>query len=905
LPVRWIVALTITTIVLTAADVRADPLDSDKLITFDIPRQRADISLIQFAEQADMTFIFPFEKAKEIIANEVIGEYTRREAIERLLTGTGLSATAGESGNIAIASGAATPSSGGKEAMNTAPKSVGIAAVFAAVFGAPDIGAQEAGDNIAIEEIVVTATRRSTNIQDTPLAISAFSQATLDRNHVVSMLDLRGLVPNLQFFNNGDHAVPLIFIRGLGTRNQTEAGDQGIAFYSDGVFSARSQGTTVMMYDLDRVEVLRGPQGTLFGRNSTGGAVSLHSAKPRLDGFDASGEIAVGDESLFRFRGMANVPINDQWAIRVAGAKQERDGETAFAPGNQFETNRPYGTIDMSSYRVSSLWQPSENLSWHLVFENFRNKGTGDVPSVDFENRVNNATAPGNVDLDSDSLRTRVDYTFDSDYALAYVGGYAEFDQSQLYGNGVQGDSRNTVFSTYEATQHELQLLSPSDSAFTWTAGLFYFEEDNSIRFDMLHGSWGFTPQDSPNGVLSTFVQPSRSLESRSVFAQGTYEFTDNFRVTAGARYIDDQREDVGGRSIDCTFGLVGDLPDNIAAQASDLNGAQGCYFRQYNDMVGEWDDTTYLLRGELDLSADTLVFLSHSTGWKSGVLQDGMGFGALDTGNGTLDFSRNNALLQDPEEVESTELGIKTEFGRWRVNANIFYMDFTDMQVTGAVIDPVTGQSTLTNTNAGGATIQGLEFESETTMFEGAGRLSGTFAYLDATYDEFLGNESNFGDSRGRQWNPCALGVDPSGACVGNVFNFAGNNLPYAPEYQLTLIYSHEFALAHGGSIVPRVRASYFDEYFLGWENRGDRPAGTLSPTDPGEADFDRQPSYTRVDLSLTYFAANQRWSVEAFLNNATDESVKTEFFCCSNQTAYGWGPRRQGGLRLSYDFE
>ena len=135
-----------------------------------------------------------------------------------------------------------------------------------------------------LEEIIVTATRRETNLQETPLAISAFNQETLDENHVVSLLDMRGLVPNLQFFENGDHAVPLIFIRGLGTRNQTEAGDQGIAFYSDGVFAARSQGTTVMLYDLDRIEVLRGPQGTLFGRNSTGGAIALHTAKPSTDG---------------------------------------------------------------------------------------------------------------------------------------------------------------------------------------------------------------------------------------------------------------------------------------------------------------------------------------------------------------------------------------------------------------------------------------------------------------------------------------------------------------------------------------------------------------------------------------------------------------------------------------------
>ena len=227
---------------------------------------------------------------------------------------------------------------------------------------------------------------------------------------------MRGLVPNLQFFENGDHAVPLIFIRGLGTRNQTEAGDQGIAFYSDGVFAARSQGTTVMLYDLDRIEVLRGPQGTLFGRNATGGAIALHTAKPDASGFDASGELVSGSDSLLGFRGMVNVPIDDKWALRAAGATEEQDGRTDFTPGNEFETNRKYGTVDLSSYRISSMFEPTENISWFLVFENFRNQGTGDVGSMDFDNRVNDATAPGNLDLDSDSLRTRLDIGFGDGY---------------------------------------------------------------------------------------------------------------------------------------------------------------------------------------------------------------------------------------------------------------------------------------------------------------------------------------------------------------------------------------------------------------------------------------------------------------------------------------------------------
>ncbi|HZF28527.1 MAG TPA: TonB-dependent receptor [Gammaproteobacteria bacterium] len=756
-----------------------------------------------------------------------------------------------------------------------------------------------------LEEIVVTATRRETNLQQTPLAISAFNQEALDTNHVVSLLDLRGLVPNLQFFENGDHAVPLIFIRGLGTRNQTEAGDQGIAFYSDGVFAARSQGTTVMMYDLDRVEILRGPQGTLFGRNSTGGAISLHSAKPNANGFDANGEITAGSDSLLGLRGMVNLAASDKWAVRFAGAKDERDGITAFTPGNRFETNRNYGTVDLASYRLSSMFQPNDNISWYLAYENFRNTGTGDVGSLDFDNRVNDATAPGNLELDSDNIRTRLDIGFGDGYTVSYIGGWSDFTQSQLYGNQAQGDTRNTVYSTYDATQHEVQITSPADRKFYWTTGLFYFQEENSIRFDMLHGSWGFTPQDSANGVLSTFVQPNRALDSNSAYFQGTLSITDAFRLTAGLRYIDDSRSDTGGRSIDCTFGLVGPLPANIAAQPSALNGGQGCFYRQYNDMHGDWSKTTGMLRGEWDLNDSVLLYASYSTGWKSGVLQDGKGYTDLLTAGGGLDFSRNDVLLQKPEEVDSVEVGVKTDYQAWRLSANLFFMDFKDMQVTGAVIDPVTNQSTLTNTNAGAASIDGLELEASTVVAGGMGHLDATFAYLDATYDEFLGNESNFGDARGRIWNPCGLGVLPSGACVSSVFDFAGNHLPYAPEYQISVQYEHTFPLNGGASIAPRIRVSYYDQMFLGWENRTDRPAGTLSPTDPGEADFGVQPAYTKVDLSLSFRPASDQWTAELFVNNATDESVKTEAFYGTPRTFYKWGDPRISGIRVSFKYK
>ena len=136
-------------------------------------------------------------------------------------------------------------------------------------------------------------------------------------------------------------------------------------------------------------------------------------------------------------------------------------------------------------------------------------------------------------------------------------------------------------------------------------------------------------------------------------------------------------------------------------------------------------------------------------------------------------------------------------------------------------------------------------------------------------------------------------------------MFDFAGNSLPYAPEYQLTLVYSHSFTMPGGASLIPRIRASYFDESFLGWENRTDRPPGTLNPTDPGEENFGVQEAYTKVDVSLAWQSANDQWTAELFVNNATDEEVKTEAFYGGPQTFYKWGEPRIAGARIAFRYK
>ena len=475
------------------------------------------------------------------------------------------------------------------------------------------------------------------------------------------------------------------------------------------------------------------------------------------------------------------------------------------------------------------------------------------------------------------------------------------------------GDWRDTAWSTHESSQIEFQLKNSDESRLRWTAGIFILEEDNGIRFDIPHGSWGFTPQDQAL-VLSTFVQPERTLESFSGYLQGTFDITEDIRFTAGVRHTDDTREDKGGRSIDCTFYPgPGPLPTPVTFPA-DLNGAQGCWLRQLNDMDLSWDDQMYMSRLEWDLSDDMMLFLSYSTGWKSGVLVDGQGPLATATATrpvhlpGNLDIEGNNALAQEPEDNAVIELGIKSALldGDMILNANVFFQTYDEMQVTSSVVNTDGSGESLRKTNAGEASMEGLELEMQWAVSE-AGFLTVTGTFLQAEYDEFESSEGLYGDARGRTWNSCSRGVETDGTCTLGLFDYEGNTLPNAPDFALSASYKHDFVLGSDAVLTPRIRISHTDDMFLTQENRGDRPAGTNSATDPGEADFDTVEAQTIVDVSLTYTSPDERWNAELYIDNASDEITKTDQAISTGRDVSfnWWGPGREAGLRINFNVD
>jgi iron complex outermembrane receptor protein len=713
-----------------------------------------------------------------------------------------------------------------------------------------------------VEEIVVTATKRETNLQDTPIAVTAFSQQSLERAHVTDLASLQSLVPNLTVEQHGDSGGVHVYLRGVGSANHTELGDPAVAYHVDEVYSPRPQGATVLMYDVAGVEVLRGPQGTLFGRNSTAGTVNIVTAKPKLDAFDANADLTIGEFNRFGTRGMVNMPVSETFGLRAAFATERNDGFVDFQPRSAAIGNRKYGAADQEAVRLTGLWQPSEAWTLTGAIDYFQDRGTGNIalmqtPRAGQDQYSALVDTAGFLRQDSLNYRLRVDYRPTESIETSYIGGLSKMQRRNASDNdggatlGFKQEHR-TEGSSFDSYSHELNIKSTGDAPFQWIAGAYLMHEDNSIRFDIDISQ--VTPPPAPmvivvNPVLPTdtawsmsFIQPARTLDSKAGFAQGTFAFTDSVRVTAGARYTDEQKEDVGGRNWVCpefgaTIATDGHLigPNGPVTQATcDSNYAPGTWpGGGRNDGKTSDAKTTWLARGELDITDNLMSYLSVSTGFKSGGLSDG---------------GRRHL----PEELTSYEVGFKSEFGNsLTLNLAAFYMDYQDLQVSAVERLP-SGQQQLVTSNAASASIKGLEAEFNWRLTE-ADTLAGFASALDAQYDEFRTIDTTYFDS----------------ANLGNTVDLGGRPLRHAPDFSVTGIYEHAFSLTSGARIVPRVTFHYETETTISAFN-------DVYPTLYRDAGV--QDAYTKTDASLRYEAPQGKWAVEAFVQNLEDEAVKTD---------------------------
>jgi iron complex outermembrane recepter protein len=638
--------------------------------------------------------------------------------------------------------------------------SVGLL-LLAAAPCAPAI-AQEGGAQL--EEVVVSAQKRDESLQDVPIAITAFTAEQLAESGVGRSMDLSMTTPGLIFGEAGRDGQ--IFIRGVGSTRLTGSGiDPSSSTYIDGVYRSRPYNALIDIMDLQRVEVLRGPQGTLYGRNSTGGAIKYVSSDPAAE-FGAKFTLAAGNYDMQKAMAQVDIPvIKDQLLVRVAGLRTRHDGYTK----NLSRPGETFGRQNETAGRLTVKYIASENLDFvlHAASTHDDSDQTALKQYVDPAGRFASSirlsnprevytdyyprTAPVQSqawDLTVNWKLERADFTSITGYNKSKAGPYSgDLDSTELPGaNDGTGHLLNGYLDTGKTLSQEFVLASKSGGDFEWLGGLYYLHDDNFTRAGLSVALFNL-PFDQFEGTGKSTAY--------AAFGNLSYRATEKLRLNLGLRYNDEKKEMARSRYVN---GVLTAGP--VFAEKS-------------------WSAFTYKAGADYFVNDDVMLYASASKGFKSGAFNAGSFEAAV-----------------NPEHIDAIEAGIKTTLleRRLRLNAALFQYDYQDLQVQA--LDPANlGREILRN--AANATIKGAEIEATALLGEHFQADLG-IALLDATYDDFLTLD------------------DTTNASV----NLKGNKLPNSPKYTLNLGLGYNVPFANGSSL--KLHADYYhsEEKFFNENN-------------------------------------------------------------------------------------
>jgi iron complex outermembrane recepter protein len=733
------------------------------------------------------------------------------------------------------------------------------AALVVSMGSAPAFAQATAEDEtIDSADIVVTATRSETLLSKTPIAMTAIGTEELRDSGVTDSARLNDLVPNLRISVNGDAAT--ISIRGVTSTDTTEKGDPSAAFLLDGIYLARPVEVLNSFYDLARVEVLRGPQGTLYGRNTTAGVINVIAARPK-DEFEASVDGVYGSLGRINATSMINVPVGEGLGIRAA-VNFDRKDSPIIQSGPVTQSLENYR--DVFSARLSFGGKVGDNFDFVIKGDYTKDKGgiystlqlsnffptiispgatttqaTGPITQVTIQNPVD----PLYVDRGSRAQRTLAlpliypdkknnqfygitgEFTYDFGVAaLTYLGSYRETKRRDVRDLLVFGGVHGTAFvnGDFKQSSHELRAAFGNDSPLHGQVGAYYFSEESGIFASFgqpVAGLFG------PDATGFAFPQDPTKAKSVAGFGQLTYDLTDDLHLTGGIRYTKDKKSRKGATVVD------------FPTAAVSFCGTARCVL---NENIAErtYKKTTWKLGVDYDAPGLGLVYASVSTGYKAGGFNDGCVTG---TGIGcglTEDF-----LYFNPETLTAYEGGIKFKLldNALRLNLVAFHYDYKNLQLRQ--IATIAGVSQVFVQNAGTAKVDGIEMEAIITPSD---RDSVEFGinYTDARYDRFA---------------PSVVVpiIGPAGTPVGTQIitrDFKGLQLDNAPKWTANAGYTHTFPLGNGGNFAASVRTRLSSSYTI-------QDLSIL-------AQF-RQPSFTKTDASLTYKAPEDRWYIQAFAQN------------------------------------
>jgi len=680
---------------------------------------------------------------------------------------------------------------------------------------------------LAIEEIMVTATKRPESLQDIPVAVSAFTGAMLEEAGVKDIRDIASLTPGLSIKSRGDTEAS-VFIRGIGSQAPGIGADPAVGIYIDGLYAARGTNATAAFFDIERIEVVKGPQGTLFGRNASAGAISIITRKPEIGENYGSVLVGYGDEGQQKYEFIYNASLSDSFAVRVGAKYDERDGLYFNAA-----TGKELNGRENANARIALLYDAGNAYSMNLSYEYIDSSSTaGFVTAAEaFASEVRMDDAPADQTLESSRINWTNNFDFSDSLSLTSITGYYDHDVNVT---PVDADLVEFFVASFEEPQtaemfsQEFRLNGSSDKL-DWFVGASYVNEDLSFVNDLAYdefvvadifglnaadvgdgdacnGSIDFGDGNGPIPVPLCLAPANEvpsgkgNTESVAVYGDFTWHLSDVWDLSGGVRYTEDDKT----------------MAYNNPSTGGMLSGLDGQIFGVITPGVQNADasfsSTDPRVALNFHVTDGTMLYVSGAKGYKSGGL------------NRQFDPVAQAVLPFDKEESTAYELGIKTMFwgGRGQINAAVFKNDYSDYQLE-ELINLVPQVN-----NVGDAEVTGLDLDFRFLLSESF-ELWGSFAYLDATM---------------------VNAIDPTRN---------GKTMPQAPETSGSLSGKWSVPVSSGDFDLSATW-TYSDAFFFDLAN-----------------DFE-QSSYSTIAARAAW--ANETWGIALVGENLTDEEFLAEQF-------------------------
>lgn len=739
----------------------------------------------------------------------------------------------------------------------------------------------------APQVITVTATKRVENLQTVPVSVTAISAEDLQERGINDVLSLDKAVPGLKIANGGNDPAPIL--RGAGVAGTT---DIAVPFYVDGIYRPRSGQGLASYLDLQQVEILRGPQGTLFGRNTYGGLISLVPKRPSTQALDFGAAVTLGNYSLRKAEGMVNVPLGQELALRVTASNETRD---PFVK-NSFNADAGLKDADNSYARAQLLWKPSRTFSANLTATTWRDTANGNadyqykclgIPVNATTKKLDGVTGfidprcgirdgweggrsqAGNVskgDISAQAIADPYEVAFDfkpqrnikedsvslkldwevAGHGLAISAAQFKYRELRLTDSDLSSKPALVAGQLTNSKAHsaEVTINSLASGPLKYTLGAYLYD-DSAAGGNNSAFLWGYTYTSPQKPAWASWLyQGNGGTRSTALYGQATYALTEKLSGTVGLRSSEDARKSY-------TLNVV------QASRGNELPSYGG------NPKVNNGKDRHTDWRASLQYQWDkaTMVYASGATGYIAGAVQ------------------AVTQTLLDPQTNKSFELGLKTSLldGKLKLNASLFQADYEGLTTTVFVTTGAAGTILAQQVPGGSTQARGLELEGRWAANDKLNVMFGLAANR-STFKKF--NVSNTLGTAGSDF------IDPKGQ---GWFIMDGKKTAFSPDLTVNLGASYYIDLGKAGSITPSAFVYYSSSF-----------RGTNQPYF-----WSVQSAYATLDLSASWLSADGKYSVRGYINNATDKAVMTSASVFSRGRAMAdYSSPRHFGVRMAYNF-